>query len=121
MPNHPPDWEAMRRAARAGVAAPDWPAQVRQISLEGLGLLGIDAAQRLYWDGKRIEVRRRLALSRWQKLGAFLVVAATVAGGVGAAVQAAVAVADFGCQRGLWHRWCPVPIAPPRRGVDRPG
>lgn len=106
MPTNPPDWDAMRRSAGAGIAAPDWPAHVRQISLEGLGLLGIDGEQRLYWDGKRIEVRQRLTLSWWQKLGAVLVVVATVTGGLGSCAQGVVEVVKFGCQRGWWHHGC---------------
>ena len=119
MPTDPPDWDAMRRSAQSGVAAPEWPVQVRQISVEGLGLLGIDADRHLYWDGKRIELRQSLLLSRWQKIGAVLVVAASVAGGLGAGTQAVVEVARFGCRLGWWHDVC-APAAVPHAAPTRP-
>lgn len=44
-----------------------WPQNVRIISLEGLGRIGIDPkTNELYWDGQRIVTEKRLAsYERW--------------------------------------------------------
>jgi len=97
----------MRQSARAGSAAPEWPEGVRQISIEGLGLLGIDDDHQLYWDGQRVEVRRRLTLSFWQKFGAVIVVIATVFGGIGSFAEGYVAATEYGCKLHLWQHTCP--------------
>ncbi len=44
-----------------------WPSEVDPISLEDLGRLGINDRQELFWDGRHVEVRRRLTLTRFQK------------------------------------------------------
>lgn len=85
------DWDHIRRIAIAkGNTPADWPSHVRPISIEGLGLLGIDAQHRLYWDGKAVEVRR--ALTFWQSAGAVAVVLAAIVGALASAVQAYVAL-----------------------------
>ena len=67
------DWDHIRRHKYATVSPPsDWPRGIRPISLEGTGLLGIDARGRLYWDGEYI--RTDVVLSRWQNFGAAVVV-----------------------------------------------
>jgi len=55
---------------------------VRGLGIDELGGLGIDAKGILYWHGKRVEIRKRLTLSVWQRIGAAAVVAATVSMGV---------------------------------------
>jgi hypothetical protein len=53
---------------------PEWPSNVRPISIEGVSLLGIDpATNKLYWDGKEIVVRDRLRLGGWANFLAILV------------------------------------------------
>jgi hypothetical protein len=53
---------------------PEWPSNVRPISIEGVSLLGIDpATNKLYWDGKEIVVRDRLRLGGWENFLAILV------------------------------------------------
>lgn len=85
------DWDHIRRVAIADGNSPsDWPGHVRPISLEGLGLLGIDAQHRLYWDGKPVELRT--ALTFWQSVGAVAVVISAVVGAIATAIQAYVAV-----------------------------
>lgn len=64
-----------------------WPDHVREIALGEIGRLGIDRDRSLYWDGRQIEIKRRLALSDWQKTGAVLVTVFTVVGGLGSAAQ----------------------------------
>lgn len=84
------DWEHIRRIAIANGNTPDdWPKHVRPISIEGLGLLGIDAQHRLYWDGRPVELRR--ALTFWQSLGAVAVVISAIVGALASAIQAYVA------------------------------
>lgn len=56
----------------------EWPPGIRGISIEEVGAIGVDARGDLYWQGKQVEIRRPLALSFWQKLGAVLVAASTV-------------------------------------------
>ncbi len=43
-----------------------WPPGIRQISVEELDALGVDAKGDLYWHGKQVEVVRPLVLSLWQ-------------------------------------------------------
>jgi hypothetical protein len=53
---------------------PEWPSNVRPISMEGVSLLGIDpATNKLYWDGKEVVVRDRLRLGGWANFLAILV------------------------------------------------
>lgn len=51
----------------SGGSPPDWPRGVEPISLDDLNRLGIDSEHQLYWDGRRIEIRRLLVLTRFQK------------------------------------------------------
>ena len=53
---------------------PEWPSNVRPISIEGVSLLGIDpVTNKLYWDGREIVVRDRLRLGGWANFLAILV------------------------------------------------
>ncbi|MDR9783458.1 hypothetical protein [Rhizobium redzepovicii] len=55
------DWEQIRRSKFASVnVPPEWPADVNPVSLNGVSLLGIDANNNLYWDGKRLQLATRL-------------------------------------------------------------
>jgi hypothetical protein len=56
--------------------------------MEGQVLFGLDAEHRLYWDGKPVQLRQRLSLSRWQ--AAFAIIAS-----LSAAVVAVVEVLSF--------------------------
>ena len=49
----------------------NWPEGVERISLDNLARLGVDRASQLCWDGKVVEIQRRLKLSRLQVAGAF--------------------------------------------------
>ena len=60
-----------------------------------LSRLSIDRDGRLYWDGKPVEVRRRISMSRAQVVGASIVAAFVVIGAIGAAIQGAVAARDW--------------------------
>lgn len=76
-----------RRVAQADSEAPNhWPAGVRPISLKGLDYLGVSDELELYWDGKPIEVRKRVNLSVAQKFGAVIVTSSAIVGAVSAAL-----------------------------------
>ena len=72
----PSDWTHLRDTKFAPEPPPpDWPAGVRPISLNGLSLFGIGLDNRLYWDGRLVELRRTVHLNWWQgflaTIGAF--------------------------------------------------
>ncbi len=69
-------------------------------------LLGFDKDGNFYWDGKPVEVRRTFSLTRWQKVGAFIVAAAAIAGGIGGLVQGIAAGHDLGCKLHWFHHAC---------------
>jgi len=81
------------------------------MSWQGIGLLGIDEENRPYWDGRPIEMRRRLELTFWQTFLAWVIAAATVVGAIGVVVLALNAGYDLGCKL---HRWSCSP--PPQPG-----
>ena len=56
-------WQEIR-AARYSIMTPppEWPAGVRPISIDGVSLFGINPeSNKLYWDGREIVVRDRVA------------------------------------------------------------
>jgi hypothetical protein len=68
-------WDEIRGVRYSPLTPPpEWPSNVRPISMEGVSLLGIDpATNKLYWDGKEIVVRDRLRLGGWANFLAILV------------------------------------------------
>jgi hypothetical protein len=77
--------------------------------MEDLNRLGIDQEHQLYWDGRRIEIRRFLVLTRFQKWFAvtvavvgFLAGLATIATGINNA-------SVFLCARHIEILTCPRP------------
>jgi hypothetical protein len=77
-------------------------ARSREIAMEEQDCLGIDRRGNLYWDGKPIEVRYFWPpLTRWQKVGAVIVVASALIGAIGVATQGWVAYDDWACRAGL--------------------
>jgi hypothetical protein len=69
-----------------------WPQDVYPIALEGLDFLGVDSQGRLFWDGKPIEIRKAIDLSRWQTIGAVVVALAAVVGAIAACISAYAAM-----------------------------
>jgi hypothetical protein len=64
-----------------------WPPGVREIRVEEADCLGVDRHGNLYWDGKPVEVRHiwlSLLLTRWQQVGAVIVVVSALFGALGA-------------------------------------
>jgi hypothetical protein len=90
----------------------DWPAGVRPIGVDDLRRLGISADHQLFWDGRRIEVRRAFVLTGFQKGLAAAVTVAAILGGLGGAVTGLNNASVFLCGRGVTWLGCPVP---PRR------
>lgn len=89
-----------------------WPDGVAPVGVEDLDRLGIDAQDQLFWDGRRIEIRRRLDLTRLQKLAAILVTLFAVLGGIGGFFSGATDAAAFLCARHLHWLSCPLPPPP---------
>ena len=94
-------------AEHAAVDRSSWPAGVEEISLGDMSRFGVDAQKRLYYDGKPVEIRRRLDLSGWEKTFALLVGLFTILGGIGAIAQGWAAAHQWSCQIEVvdWH--CP--------------
>jgi hypothetical protein len=55
-------WDEIRAVRYSPLTPPpEWPSNVRPISIEGVSLLGIDpATNHLYWDGKQVVLRDRV-------------------------------------------------------------
>jgi hypothetical protein len=96
-----------------------WPPGVTQISVEDLEHLGIDSRDRLFWDGKRVEVRQAVVLTGLQKLLAFIIAICAVLGGVGGFVTGLNNGSVFLCARGHYWLSCPeqLPIPAPPSSV----
>lgn len=75
-----------------------WPKGVKTISIDRLDLLGFDDNNHLYWDGKKVEVARRLSLTKWQTVGAFVVGIFAVIGAIGSLAQGWAAYNDWACR-----------------------
>lgn len=94
---------------------------VRPLGIMDLSRLSIDNDGRLYWDGKPVEVRRRITMSRAQVIGASVIGAFIVIGAVGAAVHGVLAARDLACRFGWTTTYCTLPqTAPPARPRDIP-
>jgi hypothetical protein len=88
---------------------------VHTIGISDLSRLSIDNDGRLYWDGKPVEVQRRILMSRRQILAASLIGAFVMIGALGAAVHASAAALDWACRMGWTTQYCPPPpdLGPP--------
>ncbi len=90
-----------------------WPADVDPISLEDLGRLGINQQQELFWDGHRVEVRRRLILTGFQTFIAFVVSVCAILGALGGFASGLNNASAFLCARSIAILGCPTsPSAP---------
>jgi hypothetical protein len=85
---------------------------VRPIGGMDLARLSIDNDGRLYWDGKPVEVRRRIMMSRRQIVGASVIGLFVAIGAVGAAIQGTAAARDWACRLGWIENTCAMPEAP---------
>ncbi|MEX2034977.1 MAG: hypothetical protein WEA28_07285 [Xanthobacteraceae bacterium] len=104
---------------RAETAAADKPPaaassrNIHPIGIADLSRLSIDNDGRLYWDGKPVEVRRRILMSRAQVIGAGVIGAFVAIGAIGAAIQGSAAVRDWACRLGWTTNYCTLPDARP--------
>jgi hypothetical protein len=90
---------------------------IQSVGLSDLTRLGFDKEGRLYWDGKPVEVRRRLEMSRSQVIGTTLIAMLIFIAALGAAIQASFAAHAWACKAGWAKSYCgpPVPEKPPVR------
>jgi hypothetical protein len=115
-------------ASRSAGAAADLPSgeadgaaptkrggNIHQLATADLSRLSIDNDGRLYWDGKPVEVRRRLEMTRAQMVGLGIVAVFIAIGAIGAAIQGSLALRDWGCRLGWTADYCGVPPVTPRR------
>jgi hypothetical protein len=93
---------------------------VHAIMPTDLRRLSIDNDGRLYWDGKPVEVRRRILMSRRQVVAASIIGLFVVVGAVGAAIQGSAAALDWACRLGLATTYCTLPEPNPPRPPDIP-
>lgn len=84
-----------------------WPRGVKPIGYGQMDKIGVDAEGRLYWDGKRVEVSRRLDLSTGERWFALIVGAFTIMGSIGAVAQGWAAAHQWSCQAGYTAKGCP--------------
>ena len=88
---------------------------VHPVDMTDLSRLSIDSDGRLYWDGKPVEVRRRISMSRAQVVGASIVAAFVIVGAIGAALQGSAAARDWACRLGWTASYCTLPGTPAGR------
>jgi hypothetical protein len=93
---------------------------IHPVDMTDLSRLSIDRDGRLYWDGKPVEIRRRIAMSRMQTVGASIVAAFIVIGAIGAAIQGAAAARDWACRLGWTTGTCTLPGGAPWNRPDIP-
>jgi hypothetical protein len=79
--------------------------------------LSIDDDGRLYWDGKPVEVRRRLTMSRAQIIGASIIGALVAIAAIGAAIQGVATTYEWACRAGWTSSPCATPAPPPRTDI----
>jgi hypothetical protein len=77
--------------------------------MEDLNRLGIDAGRQLYWDGQPVEVRRRLILTRFQKVFAVVVAVVGLLAGLATIATGINNASAFLCQRHIRTLTCPPP------------
>ena len=90
----------------------DWPPDVTPIGIEDLGRLGLNARNQLFWNGKRIEVRNRLDLTKVEKTLAVVVSFFAVLGAIGGFVTGLNNASIFLCARDIHWVTCPIEPAP---------
>jgi hypothetical protein len=93
--------------------APEIGRNVHPVQAMDLTRLSIDNDGRLYWDGKPVEVRRRLMMSPAQAIGALVVGLFVMIAGIGAAVQGSATAYEWACRIGWAQSHCAPPAPPP--------
>jgi hypothetical protein len=80
--------------------------------VDDLRRLGIDGKDQLFWDGRRIEIRRPLVLTRFQKFITGIVTVCAVLGALGGLATGFNNASVFLCARKIQWLTCPVQQAP---------
>ena len=93
---------------------------VHTVNTMDLTRLSIDNDGRLYWDGKPVEVRRQLMMSRRQAIGATVVAGFIVVAAVCSAIQAAATLSDWACRTGRASDCAAAPYSAPAARSDIP-
>jgi hypothetical protein len=96
-----------------------WPRRVRPIAIPELDRFGIDDDGLLHWDGKPVEVGRRIDLSWWQNIIAWVVTISIAAGAIGALAQGWVAYHDWACKNNRPSFVTCTPTAPAKPSTPR--
>lgn len=86
---------------------PGWPKDVRPIGVEDLERLGLDHDNQLFWDGRRVEIRRSIRLTGFQKAVTAVLSICAILGGLGGAVTGLNNASVFLCARGYTWLSCP--------------
>jgi hypothetical protein len=91
--------DELRRIPVTEIDKSKWPADVRGISIEETGGLGIDRNGRLHWNGKPIEIiAQHLDLTRLQTVTAAAIAVCTLITAVATSVQAWTAYHEWACK-----------------------
>ena len=96
------------QGALSGAPDPKWPEGVESIGVQDLDRLGIDAERQLYWDGHRIEIKRFLVLTRFQKWFAGIATIIGLLAGIATIATGFNNASIFLCARHITLLSCPV-------------
>jgi hypothetical protein len=88
---------------------PGWPNGVRPTLVPDLKRLGINDQNELFWDGRHVEIRRSLTLTRFQKFITIIVTLCAVLGALGGFVTGFNNASVFLCARHDTFLTCPAP------------
>jgi hypothetical protein len=88
---------------------PGWPNGVTPIQVPDLKRLGINEQNELFWDGRHVEIRRSLTLSRFQKFITIIVTFCAVLGALGGFVTGFNNASVYLCARHVTFLTCPAP------------
>lgn len=90
-----------------------WPKGIEPVGMEDLNRLGINSEHQLYWDGRRIEIRRFLVLTRFQKWSASVVAIVGLLAGLATIATGINNASIFLCARSITTLSCPAPTIIP--------
>lgn len=76
----------------------NWPNHIRSLGVDELANLGIDKNGRVYWSGKLVTIQKTITLSRFQKVGAFVVGIAAVAASLASVFIAYLQYENSNCE-----------------------
>ena len=93
----------------SGSPQPGWPTGVRELGVGDLKRLGIDGDNQIYWDGRRIEIRKSIVLTGFQKWVAFVVGVVGLLAGLATIATGFNNASVFLCARHIAVLSCPAP------------